>query len=185
MLWQFVRSIDKCYHWDFPKVVIFKCSTIGAMSSSFRKAAYLWSSSSKTSPKIWFLSKVSVLLLTANLLVITLPSSCWLLFNDSEQEQWLVPFVNHAVQSPLKAYLDPIHTSKMELLRKKLTASSIFAKNSILNVWLGLKYVAVYPRKFAKMQPLDKLSKILHKFASLIFFCKIVGCLNNKGCLLQ
>ena len=128
MLWQFVRSIDKCYHWDFPKVVIFKCSTIGAMSSSFRKAAYLWSSSSKTSPKIWFLSKVSVLLLTANLLVITLPSSCWLLFNDFEQEQWLVPFVNHAVQSPLKAYLDPIHTSKMELLRKKLTASSIFAK---------------------------------------------------------
>ena len=32
------------------------------------------------------------------------------------------------IQTPPMVYLKPCHTSKMELLRKKLTALSIFAK---------------------------------------------------------
>ena len=90
------------------------------MSSSFRRAAYSQLSISKTSTKIRFLSKVTVVLPTANLLVIILPNTCWLLVNNFEQEQWLVPFGEHTVQSTLMASLEPSHTSKMELLRKKV-----------------------------------------------------------------
>ena len=47
---------------------------------------------------------------------------------------------------------------------------SIFAKSSILDVWPGPKYAsALYPQNSAKMQLLNKLSEILHKFASLLF----------------
>ena len=38
MLRNFVRSIDKSYQWHFPKVVVLKRSTKGAMRSSFRRA---------------------------------------------------------------------------------------------------------------------------------------------------
>ena len=68
---------------------------------------------------------------TANLLVTILPSKT--------QEQWLVPFVEHFKQNAPKAYLEPSHTSKMQLLWKKLTALSIFTKK--LSVWLGSIYV--------------------------------------------
>ena len=47
--------------------------------------------------------------------------------------------MDHCVQSPLKAYLEPSHTSKMELFQNQLTALSIFAKSSILDVLLGSK----------------------------------------------
>ena len=52
-----------------------------------------------------------------------------------------------------------------------IAALSIFAKSSILDVWPGPKYAsALYPQKSAKMQLLNKLSGILHKFAGLLFF---------------
>ena len=92
------------------------------MNSSFRRAAYSSSSFSKTSIKIWFLNKVSAVLLTANFLLIILASRCWLLLKDFKQEQWLVPFVEDAVKSAPKTYWESSHTSKTELLRKKLTA---------------------------------------------------------------
>ena len=38
MLRNFVQSIDKSYQWHFPKVVVLKHSTEGAMRSSFRRA---------------------------------------------------------------------------------------------------------------------------------------------------
>ena len=62
-----------------------------------------------------------MVLLTANLLVIILRSKT--------REQWLVPFVEHSVQNAPKGYLEPSHTSKMEFMRKKLTALSTFAKS--------------------------------------------------------
>ena len=37
--------------------------------------------------------------------------------------------MEHPIQSAPMAYLEPFHKSKMELLRKKLTFLSIFAKN--------------------------------------------------------
>ena len=37
--------------------------------------------------------------------------------------------MEHPIQSPPMAYLEPCHASKMEVLRKKLTAINIFAKN--------------------------------------------------------
>ena len=37
-------------------------------------------------------------------------------------------FVENPIQIPPMAYLEPFHTSKMQLLRKKLMALSIFAK---------------------------------------------------------
>ena len=39
-----------------------------------------------------------------------------LLLNTQLQEQWLVPLVEYPVQSPPKAYLEPIHISKMDFL---------------------------------------------------------------------
>ena len=47
-----------------------------AMSRSLRKAAYSWSSIRKMSTKTWFLSKVTVVLLTTYLFVILLPRNC-------------------------------------------------------------------------------------------------------------
>ena len=52
-----------------------------------------------------------------------------------------------------------------------IAALGIFAKSSILDVWPGPKYAsAFYPQNSAKMQLLNKLSGILHKFASLLSF---------------
>ena len=111
------------------------------MSSSFRRAAYSQLSISKTSTKIRFLSKVTVVLPTCNLLVIILPNTCWLLVNNFEQEQWLVPFGEHTVQSTPMASLEPSHTSKMELLRKKVNGFKYFREkapswmyNQVLNM---------------------------------------------------
>ena len=44
-------------------------------------------------------------------------------------------FEEHPIQSPPMAYLELCHTSKMELLRKKLTALSIFAKKLGVSDW--------------------------------------------------
>ena len=74
MLQQIVSSIDGIYQYGFPKVVLLKCSTKGAMRSPFRRAAYSWSSIRKTLMKSLLLSEVSVVLLTANLVVIILSS---------------------------------------------------------------------------------------------------------------
>ena len=83
--------------------------------------------------------------------------------------------MEHAVQSLSERYLEPIHTSKMQLLRKKLKSLSIFAKSFILNVRMGSKYASLlYPWKFAKMHLLSELSKFLHKFTSLLFFKLVV-----------
>ena len=65
------------------------------------------------------LSNVSVVLLTANLMVIVFAKQ--LLLNNQLQDQYLVPLVEHPVKSPPKAYLEPNHISK-------LTTESIFAK---------------------------------------------------------
>ena len=73
MLKRFVGSIDNIYQRDFPKVVVLKDPTKGAMSTYFHRAAYSYSSTRKA--KTWFLSKVFVVLLTGNLLVILLQSS--------------------------------------------------------------------------------------------------------------
>ena len=62
----------------------------------------------------------------------------------------------------------------MKLLQKFLTA----LKSSILDIWLGSKYVfAFYLQRFAKIQLLRKLSEILHNFVSLLFF-KLVALKN-------
>ena len=74
MLKQIVLSIDKIYHEGFPRVVPLKRSRKGAMSGPFRRAAYSYSSIRKTSTKIGLLSEVSVVLRTANLVVIILTS---------------------------------------------------------------------------------------------------------------
>ena len=71
------------------------------------------SSIRKTSTKILFSSKVSAVLLSANLLVITLRNQ-----NTFYREQWLVHFVKHSVQKVPKAYLEHSHTSKMEFMQK-------------------------------------------------------------------
>ena len=34
-VWHFVRSIDNCYHWSFPKVVLLKCSTKSTLNITF------------------------------------------------------------------------------------------------------------------------------------------------------
>ena len=53
----------------------------------------------------------------------------------------------------------------------KIAAQSIFTKSSILDVWPGPKYApAFYPQNSAKKQLLNKLSEILRKFPSLLFF---------------
>ena len=41
-------------------------------------------------------------------------------------------FVENGIQIPPMAYLEPFHTSKMELWPKKLTALSIFAKKLVV-----------------------------------------------------
>ena len=38
MLKLFVRSINKSYHWDFPKVVVSKHTMKGATHNSFQRA---------------------------------------------------------------------------------------------------------------------------------------------------
>ena len=40
MLMQIVSSIDRIYQYGFPKVILLKRSTKGAMNSPFRRAAY-------------------------------------------------------------------------------------------------------------------------------------------------
>ena len=69
-----------------------------------------------------------MVLLTANLLVAIVPSKNFL------THQWQDPSVEYSVQNARKAYLEPSHTSKMELLRKKLTVLSVFAKKLGLNI---------------------------------------------------
>ena len=57
--------------------------------------------------KTSFLGKVFMVLLAGNLFMILQQ----LLLSSLQQEQWLVPFLEHPVQSPPKTYLDPSHTS--------------------------------------------------------------------------
>ena len=122
MLKQIVASIDKIYQYAFPRVVPLKRSRKGAMSGPFSRAAYSYSSIRKTSTKIGLLSEASVVLLTANLVVILFGKG--LKLNNTMASY----FVEHPIKNSPMAYLEPCHTSKMELLRKKLTALSIFAK---------------------------------------------------------
>ena len=115
-----------------------------------------------------------------------------LLLNIFQQEPWLVPVVEHQVQSDPKAYpskaafiqgrIHPKVYSSKGVFRtlpyiqngtfaKRFNGFKYFCKKSfILIVWLGFKYAAFYPRKSAKMRLLNKLSEILHKFVSIIFF---------------
>ena len=72
MLKQIVSSIEKIYQSAFPKVVLSKRPAKEAMSSSLAEQSF----TRKTSTKIYFLSKMSVVMLTANLLVTILSSSC-------------------------------------------------------------------------------------------------------------
>ena len=72
ILKKIVSRIDQIYQYVFPKVVVLKRSTKGAMSSSFSffRATYSYSCllSEKMSTKISFLNEAPVLLLTANVL---------------------------------------------------------------------------------------------------------------------
>ena len=53
----------------------------------------------------------------------------------------------------------------------KIAALSTFEKSSILDVWPGPGYAStLYPQNSTKMQLLNKLSEILHKFTSLLPF---------------
>ena len=86
------------------------------ISSSFFRAAYSYSSIRKMSTKILVLSKVYVVLLTANCWLLLNSFANQLLLNTQQQEEWLVPIMEYPVQSPPKAYLEPSHTSKRNLL---------------------------------------------------------------------
>ena len=74
-------------------------------------------------------------------------------------------FVEFAVQILTKAYLETSHTSKMELLRKKLSKFSAKKARYLTGV-----QICRLLQKSAKMQLLNKLSEILLKCISLIVF---------------
>ena len=99
MLRNFVSITGRIYQWDFPKVSVSKRSTIGAMSSSFRRAPYIQPSISKISAKKQCLG-VLFLVLT-KFISETFPKSC--LKSALRKERWAAPFVERPVFNFLSA----------------------------------------------------------------------------------
>ena len=113
------------------------------------------SSIRKTSTKILFLSEMSVVLLTANLLVIKAKYFLTATMASSFRGTFCI--------KRSKGVFGAQSTSRMEFMRKNVTALSTFAKTICLLPW-----------KSAKLQLLNKISEILHKFVILICFSKKV-----------